>query len=157
MARDATYRAGYLLSGIEADRVFDALLDVGGFPEWAVGLGRVGAKHPAGHDISVLVPGAELEFVLSAAGLTHTVRSRISTLEPPHTLEWRYLHGASGRGGWYVEPVGQANTLLSLATDYHVSPAWLDRLAHRPFFRRLTEDLLKRSIRRLESRIRSRS
>lgn len=154
MARDATYRAGYLLSGITADRVFDALLDVGSFPEWAVGLGRVSAKDPAGRDISVLVPDAELELVLTAAGLSHTVGSRITTLEPPRTLGWRYLHGASGTGGWHVEQVGPATTRLSLATDYHVSPAWLDRLAHRPFFRRLTEDLILRSIRRLERRIR---
>jgi len=39
---------------------------------------------------------------------------------------------------------------LTLSTDYTVKPAWLDRIAHRPFFRRLTEDLLRRSIRRFE-------
>src|SRR4028118_2027571 len=43
---------------------------------------------------------------------------------------------------------------MSLATDYAVQPAWLNRIAHRPFFRGLTEDLLRRSLRRLEERLR---
>jgi len=37
---------------------------------------------------------------------------------------------------------------MTLSTDYRVRPAWLDRIAHRPFFRGLTEELLGRSIRR---------
>ena len=80
--------------------------------------------------------------------------SEITTLDPPRSLRWRYVEGARGTGGWTVERTGPNAVRLSLTTDYHVSPAWLDRLAHRPFFRRLTEDLLKRSIRRLEARIR---
>jgi hypothetical protein len=39
---------------------------------------------------------------------------------------------------------------LTLSTDYRIKPAWLDGIAHRPLFRRLTEDLLGRSRRRFE-------
>jgi hypothetical protein len=43
---------------------------------------------------------------------------------------------------------------MTLSTDYRIRPAWLDRMAHRPFFRRLTEDLIRRSLRRFEAHLR---
>ena len=151
---DRPYRAGYLISGIEAERVFAALLDVKSFPEWAVGLGGVQATDAAGRETPDITPGTTLTFVLRAAGLSHTVVSEVTAVEPPRRLEWRYVSGAVGSGGWYVEEAGQNTVEMTLATDYGVEPAWLNRLAHRPFFRRLTEDLLRRSIRRFDRRIR---
>lgn len=151
---DRPYRAGYLISGIGAERVFAALLDVKSFPEWAVGLGSVMATDVAGRETPETTPGTTLTFVLKAAGLSHTVVSEITAVEPPRLLEWRYLAGASGTGGWYVEEAGANTVEMTLATDYGVQPAWLNRVAHRPFFRGLTEDLLRRSIRRFEERLR---
>lgn len=151
---DRPYRAGYLISGIEAEQVFAALLDVNSFPEWAVGLGGVSATDAAGRETPEVVPGTTLTFVLKAAGLTLTVVSEITTVEPPRLLEWRYVSGATGSGGWRVEESGPNTVELTLATDYGVKPAWLNSIAHRPFFRRLTEDLLRRSIRRFEERLR---
>ena len=151
---DRPYRAGYLISGIEAERVFAALLDVKSFPEWAVGLGGVQATDAAGRETPDITPGTTLTFVLRAAGLSHTVVSEIAAVEPPHLLEWRYVSGASGSGGWRVERTGPGTVEMSLATDYAVQPAWLNKIAHRPFFRGLTEDLLRRSIRRFEQRLR---
>ncbi len=148
------YRAGYEISGIDAGRVFAALLDVKSFPEWAVGLGGVTATDAAGRETPDMVPGTTLTFWLRAAGLSHTVVSEITTVEPPRLLEWRYVSGASGSGGWHVERTGPGTVEMSLATDYAVQPAWLNRIAHRPFFRGLTEDLLRRSIRRFEQRLR---
>jgi uncharacterized membrane protein len=152
--KDRPYRAGYLISGIEADRVFAALLDVKSFPEWAVGLGGVTATDAEGRETPDITPGTTLTFVLRAAGLSHTVVSEIAAVEPPHLLEWRYVSGASGSGGWRVEKAGPNTLVMTLATDYAVQPAWLNRIAHRPFFRGLTEDLLRRSIRRFEQRLR---
>ena len=155
MAReDRPYQVGYLLSGIGAEKVFAALLDVKTFPEWAVGLGGVRSLDADGRETGEILPGTTLEFVLSAAGLTHTVSSEITAIEPPHLLEWRYTSGATGSGGWLVEESGPGTVKMTLATDYQVSPAWLNAVAHRPFFRGLTEDLLKRSIRRFEHRLR---
>ncbi|MBA2617298.1 MAG: SRPBCC family protein [Rubrobacter sp.] len=151
---DRPYRAGYLISGIGAERVFAALLDVKSFPEWAVGLGGVSATDATGHENPWVTPGTTLTFVLKAAGLTHTVVSEITAVEPPRLLEWRYVAGATGSGGWYVEEDGANTVEVALATDYAVQPAWLNRIAHRPFFRGLTEDLLRRSIRRFEERLR---
>ena len=147
------YQAGYTLSGVDAGRVFAALLDVGSFPEWAVGLGGVRARDARGRETSEMVPGTTLEFKLEAAGFTHTVVSEITAVQSPRLLEWRYLRGATGTGGWYVEGAGPNAVEIKLATDYGVRPEWLNRLAHRPFFRRLTEDLLRRSIRRFERRL----
>ena len=152
--KDRPYRAGYLISGIEAERVFAALLDVKSFPEWAVGLGGVAATDAAGRETEDITPGTTLTFVLRAAGLSHTVVSEITAVEPPRLLEWRYVSGAGGSGGWHVEKAGPNAVEMTLATDYAVQPAWLNRIAHRPFFRGLTEDLLRRSIRRFEQRLR---
>jgi hypothetical protein len=65
---------------------------------------------------------------------------------------WRYEKGAVGTGGWEVEAAGAA-VRLTLVTDYHVKPAWLDGIAHRPFFRGLTGELLARSVRRFEAHL----
>ena len=151
---DRPYRVGYLLSGIGAEKVFAALLDVRSFPEWAVGLGGVRSLDAGGRETGEILPGTTLEFVLSAAGLTHTVASEITAVEPPRLLEWRYTSGATGSGGWLVEEAGPGTVRMTLATDYRVNPAWLNAVAHRPFFRGLTEDLLRRSIRRFEHRLR---
>jgi hypothetical protein len=151
---DRPYRAGYSISGIEAERIFAALLDARSFPEWAVGLGGVTATDADGRETPEMVPGTTLTFLLRAAGLSHTVVSEVTAVETPRRLEWRYVSGASGSGGWYVEQAGPSTVEMSLATDYAVQPAWLNRIAHRPFFRGLTEDLLRRSIRRFEERLR---
>lgn len=148
------YRESYLLAGIPQERIFSALLNVKSFPEWAVGLAAVRALDETGAETSEMRPGVALEFSLSAAGLTHRVVSTITEVEPPRLLEWRYVKGARGSGGWLVEEEGPGAVRMTLATDYGVDPAWLNTVAHRPFFRRLTGDLLRRSIRRFEQRIR---
>jgi len=75
-------------------------------------------------------------------------------VEPPRRLEWNYVEGALGGGGWLVEQEGPGAVRITVSTDYLIRPAWLDRLAHKPFFRRLTEDLLKRSMRRFDAHLR---
>jgi uncharacterized membrane protein len=145
------FRADYLVHGSSRERIFTALLDVRRFPEWASGLRRVRVLETAGAaETSEVCPGVALEFTLSAAGLTHHVVGTVTVVEPPHRLEWRYTEGATGSGGWLLEDVAPDAVRLMLSTDYAVKPAWLDRIAHRPFFRRLTEDLLRRSLRRFE-------
>jgi uncharacterized membrane protein len=146
------FRGSYLVSGSSRERIFAALLDVRRFPEWALGLNRVRvlADVTSETETQEVRPGAALEFTLSAAGLTHRVLGSITVVEAPHRLEWRYARGATGSGGWLLEQAGPSTVRLTLSTDYRIKPAWLDGIAHRPFFRRLTEDLLRRSIRRFE-------
>ena len=149
--QDRPFRASYLISGVDQERIFAELLRLDRFPEWAVGLSRartLDARGTAG--APEVRPGTNLEFTLSAAGFTHRVVSAVTVVEPPRRLEWRYEKGATGAGGWLVEEVGARTVRMTLSTAYTVRPAWLDRIAHRPFFRRLTEDLLRRSIRRFE-------
>jgi uncharacterized membrane protein len=146
------FHASYLVSGSSRERIFAALLDVRRFPEWALGLNRVRvlADVTSETETQEVRPGAALEFTLSAAGLTHRVVGSITAVEAPHRLEWSYARGATGNGGWLLEEAGPSTVRVTLATDYRIKPAWLDGIAHRPFFRRLTEDLLRRSIRRFE-------
>ena len=150
------FRANYLLSGSSPEEVFAALLDVRRFSEWAVGLHRLRALDAASRtEVSeVRQAGTLLEFTLSAAGLTHRVLSTVTVVEPPRRLEWRYAEGAVGSGGWLVEEAGPGTVRMTLSTDYEIRPAWLNRIAHRPFFRRITEDLLRRSIRRFGEHLR---
>ncbi len=146
------FRASYLVSASPRDRIFATLLDVHRFPEWALGLRRVRvlADAASATETPEVRPGVALEFTLSAAGLTHRVVGTVTVVEPPHRLEWRYAEGATGSGGWLLEDAGLGTVRLTLATDYKIKPAWLDGIAHRPFFRGLVEDLLRRSIRRFE-------
>ena len=149
------FRASYLVRGSPPEKIFAALLDVQRFPEWALGLRRARALDDGGRETPVR-PGARLEFTLSAAGLTHRVVSLVTVVEAPSRLEWRYTEGARGSGGWLLEEEGAQAARLTLSTDYKVRPRWLDRLAHQPFFRGLTEDLLGRSVRRFERHLDSR-
>jgi uncharacterized membrane protein len=153
--RHRPFRASYVLSEVTAERIFDSLLDVRRFPEWTSGLRRCRVLDPAGKgETKVLRPGVRLEFTLSAAGLTHEVSSIVTVVEPPRRLEWDYVEGATGSGGWLVEQEAPGAIRITLSTDYLIRPAWLDSLAHRPFFRELTEDLLKRSMRRFDAHLR---
>jgi uncharacterized membrane protein len=148
------FQASYLVSGVEKERIFAALLDVRRFPEWAAGLRRCRALDVDGTEAIDVVPGARLEFILSAAGLTHRVLSAVTVVEPPHRLGWNYVEGAVGDGGWLVEEEGAGTVRLTLSTDYRIRPSWLDNLAHRPFFRGVVEDLIRRSMRRFETHLR---
>lgn len=140
-------RASYLVAGSSAEEVFAALLDVRRFPQWALGLRRARALD-GGREVERLCSGTRLEFVLSAGGLTHQVVSTVTVVEPPRRIEWRYEEGARGSGGWFVEELGGRTVRMTLSTDYTIRPAWLDAVAHRPFFKALTENLLRRSMRR---------
>jgi hypothetical protein len=123
------FRASYLVSGIEAEEIFAALLDVRRFPEWAAGLKRARALDAAGAETTDLRPGVRLEFTLNAASIT-------------------------GSGGWLVEEEGVGTVRMTLWTDYRINPSWLDKIAHKPFFKRLVEDLIRGSMRRFEARLR---
>lgn len=148
------FRASYLISGVSLEGTFAELLRLDRFPEWAVGLRHARVLDTRGTTgVPEIRPGTSLEFILSAAGFTHRVVSAVTVIEPPRRLEWRYEKGATGAGGWFVEEEGANTVRMTLSTDYIVRPAWLNRIAHRPFFRGLTEDLLGRSIRRFEEHL----
>lgn len=143
------------IAGLSRASLFARLSDIERFPDWGYGLRRVRLRHaPSGPE--GLHPGARIEFGLRAAGIEHRVTSLVTEVEPPRLIEWRYLSGAAGGGGWLLEDLGGAGVeagelvRMTLSTDYSVEPPWLDRLAHRPFFRGLISDLLGRSLRRLE-------
>ena len=75
----------------------------------------------------------------------------MTVVEAPRRIQWRHTKGAVGRGGWELEGAGDAVRMV-LSTDYEVEPGWLNRLANRPFFKGVTEDLLRRSMRRFAER-----
>ena len=151
------FRASYLVSGMASEKIFSALLDVHRFPEWAAGLKRARAIDASGTETTDLRPGVRLEFTLNAASITHDVASTVTAVEPSHRLEWDYVEGATGSGGWLIEDAGVGTVRMTLWTDYTIHPAWLDRIAHRPFFRRMVEDLIRRSMRRFDAHLRERS
>lgn len=146
-------RASYLIRDVDRQAVFDALLDVQSFTQWGYGLREARVLDPAGlSETTRVAPGTTFEFVLSAAGLTHRVKSTVTRLNAPDHIEWSYTDGAVGVGGWRLEEAGDA-VRMTLYTDYEVKPGWLNRIAHRPFFRSLTESLLRRSMRRFGERL----
>jgi hypothetical protein len=143
------FRVSYLISGPTPEEIFAALLDVRRFSEWAVGLHRVRALDARSRaEVFDVRPDTLLEFTLSAAGLTHRVLSTVTAVDPPRRLAWSYTEGAVGNGAWLIEEAGTGAVRMTLSTDYEIKPTWLNTIAHRPFFRRVTEDLLRRSMRR---------
>lgn len=137
-------RSSFVVSGSSPEEIFAALLSVERFPEWAFGLTKARAiRAPT----SGVVPGTLFEFTLSAVGMTHKVTSTVTVVEPPRLLSWHYTEGATGTGGWILEDLRSA-VRVTLWTSYEVKPPWLDRLANRPFFRNVTENLLRQSMRR---------
>lgn len=136
-------RASYLICGVNRENAFAALSEVERFTEWAHGLLQARILNS-----SVVEPGAEISFALSAAGLKHKVVGTVTRIEAPRLLEWRYTSGAIGSGGWLLEEAGADAVRITFSTDYEIHPAWINRIAHRPFFRNVAEDLLRRSIRR---------
>lgn len=139
------------VAGFPRESLFERLLEVERFPEWGYGLRGVTLRR-ASTGPHRLQAGDRIEFRLRAAGVSHRVTSLVTEIEAPRLIEWRYLSGASGRGGWLLEDVGgESGSLvrMTLSTDYSVEPPWLDRLAHKPFFRSLISDLLSRSLRKL--------
>jgi hypothetical protein len=143
-----------VVAGLSREKLFERLSDVESFPEWGYGLRSVRLRPgtPASSKHDGLQPGARIEFGLRAAGINHRVTSLVTEVDPPRLIEWRYLSGATGYGGWVLEDEGGERgglVRMTLSTDYSVEPKWLDRLAHRPFFRNLISDLLSRSLRRL--------
>ncbi|CAN5863160.1 hypothetical protein BH23ACT11_BH23ACT11_05730 [soil metagenome] len=148
-------RASYHLSGVDRDETFEALLNVRSFPKWGLGLREARAlDEESGEEEFEIKPGTRFEFTLSAAGLTHKVVGAVTLVQAPSTIAWRYVEGAVGSGGWRLEDSGPDAVELTFFTDYQVKPGWLNRLAHRPFFRGIAEDLLKRSLRRFEEHLR---
>lgn len=148
-------RASYLIHDVDRRAIFDALLDVQSFTEWGYGLRRARVLDATGlAEAQEVVPGTIFEFVLSAAGFTHHVESTVTRVDAPHRLEWNYTRGAVGSGGWLLESKGTAVRMV-LYTDYEVKPTWLNRIAHRPFFRDLTESLLRRSMSRFEDHLKN--
>lgn len=146
-------RASHRIRGATPDEVFAALSDVRRFGGWSFGLKSARVLGDPANTSGSLAVGSVIEFVLSAAGFTHRVESVVTTFEPPRLIGWRYTKGAVGEGGWTVEEMGEGTVLVTLQTDYEVKPAWLNGIAHRPFFRGITEDLLRRSMRRLATRL----
>lgn len=144
-------QASLIVSGPSPEEVFTALLAVERFPEWAFGLKEARKlRAPAGG----VVPGTLFEFTLSAAGITHKVTSTVTVVESPRLLSWRYTEGATGTGGWSLEDLGSGAVKMTLRTSHEVEPSWLNRLANRRFFRDVTEDLLRRSMRRFGESLR---
>lgn len=135
------------VGGVSRESLFEMLSDVESFPQWGYGLRRVRLR-PSEKGVR-LSPGSRIEFKFSAAGVTHKVSSVVTVVDAPRLIEWRYLSGASGRGGWLLEDEDPVR--LTFSTDYSLEPAWLDKMAHKPFFMGLARDLLSRSLARLES------
>lgn len=143
------------VAGVSRESLFETLLDVERFPEWGYGLRRVTLIYTPCAPRK-LHPEARIEFRLRAAGVDHRVTSLVTRIDPPRLIEWRYLSGASGYGGWLLEYESREIDHLvrvTLSTDYSVDPPWLNKLAHRPFFRRIISDLVGRSLERLRERL----
>ncbi len=112
------FRASYLLSGFPPEEIFAALLDVRRFSEWAVGLHRVRALEP-------------------------TSCAEVLEVRPGTLLE--FTLSATGLSHRVVSTVTAVEPPRRLEWRYTEGAVGS---GGRAFFRRATEDLLRRSMSR---------
>ena len=101
----------------------------------------------ASHLLSDPPPEEIFAALLDVRELDITSRAEVFEVRPGTLLEFTLS------GGWLIEEAGTVR--MTLSTDYEIRPRWLNRIVHRPFFRRATEDLLRRSIRRFGEYLRT--
>jgi len=81
-----------VFASVPAERLYEAVRDVRGFPRWAPGVRRVEVIRDPGE------PGMLSEWEVSVLGLRRKVSSVLEEAEPPSFLRWTYDGPVAGWG-----------------------------------------------------------
>jgi polyketide cyclase/dehydrase/lipid transport protein len=127
---------------VPAERLYEAVLDVRGFPAWAPGVRRVEVLAGDGE------PGMLSEWEVSLLGLRRRVRSVLEEAEAPAFLRWTYEGPVEGWGECFVERAG-GGALAEFRTVLSPADPLLAGLTRSPAVKGMARDHLKRSLVRL--------
>lgn len=85
---------------VEPEPIYDLLLSFTGYADYSEHLEDV-TRHGDGS------PGTEYDIALSWWRLSHTVRSRVTAVDPPNAIDWRLVSDLDARGSWLIDPVAE--------------------------------------------------
>lgn len=125
-----------------AERFYETVRDVRGFPGWAPGVRRVEVIEGFGE------PGMLSEREISFLGLKKSVSSVLEVAEPPSLLRWTYGGPVEGWGECETKSSG-GWTLAEFRTELHPQDACLRRSMRSAPVREAAHGHLKRSLARL--------
>lgn len=103
---------------VPPERVFEQLVDFEGYPAYSTHLDAVERDGDGG-------PGTVYAVTASWWRLSRTVRSEVTTVDPPSRLDWRLLGPIEASGAWTIEAIDvtapDPSSRLELVVDYEPS------------------------------------
>ncbi len=134
--------ASLFVPGGTAWDLYEAVLDVRGFPGWAPGVRRVEIiEGPVG-------PGMVSEWEVSFLGLRRKILSVLVEADDPGFLRWTYEGSISGYGECAIEDLGYG-ALAEFRTELKPMEPALEKLMRTSPVRNAASGHLKRSLARL--------
>ena len=97
------------------EEAYEFLLDFPGYADYSKHLQEVSPRGDG---------GADAVYALTFAWwkLTHTVRSRVTSVDPPSEIRWEVDGTLDANGRWVVEPT-DAGSRVALVVDYDADSA----------------------------------
>jgi uncharacterized protein YndB with AHSA1/START domain len=131
-----------VFASVPAERFYEAVRDVRGFPRWAPGVRRVEVIRGLGE------AGMVSEWEVSFLGLKRRVSSVLEEADPPSFLRWTYDGPVAGWGECEIKS-GGGWTLAEFRTELRPRDARLRRLMRSAPVEEAARGHLKRSLARL--------
>ncbi len=144
--RAAEVLGASLFAPVSADALYEALLDVRGFPGWAPGVRRVEILAGAG------APGMVSEWEVSVLGARRKVMSVLEKAEPYGLLRWAYEGPVSGYGECVLRDQGDG-VLAEFRTELRPEDALLRRVMSSSPARSAARRHLKRCLAHLGQKV----
>jgi ribosome-associated toxin RatA of RatAB toxin-antitoxin module len=119
--RDGLLGASLLVPAVTAQDLYEAVLDVKSFPNWAPGVRGVEiVEGPAG-------PGMVSEWEISILGVRRSILSTLKEAESPALLRWTYDGLVCGWGECVIKDGGGC-TIADFRTELHPTEPTLEKL-----------------------------
>ena len=132
-----------VFTSVPAQRLYEAVRDVRGFPRWAPGVRHVEVIRGLGEQ------GMLSEWEVSFLGLRKKIWSVLEEAVPQTFLRWNYDGPITGWGECELRSSSGGWTLAGFRTELELEDAWLRSLVHSVPVREAAQRHLGRSLARL--------
>ena len=132
-----------VFTSVPAQRLYEAVRDVRGFPRWAPGVRHVEVIRGLGEQ------GMLSEWEVSLLGLRKKIWSVLEEAVPQTFLRWSYDGPITGWGECELRSSSGGWTLAGFRTELELQDAWLRSLVHSAPVREAAQGHLRRSLARL--------
>lgn len=99
---------------VEPQTVYDLLVSFTEYSQYSEYLEEV-TRHGDG------TPGTEYELTFSWWRLSHTTRSRVTSVDPPNAIDWRIVSTIAARGRWEIDALDEPTYGDAAADDNPVT------------------------------------